>query len=122
MRNIVTLIEFGNREITLTIGASREWEKNGNRRVYFDVESSNRRVNPILSLYEVIEGTTRDAHIEVEGRTFAYTFTCDANSKTKREVAAWAAEELAKQIVATTRIEDDEVFDEDQIILFPVEA
>lgn len=115
MRNVTTLIELGNREVSLTVNGSTFWNRGNNTRTYFEITASDRRNNPFSAFYEVVEGSIRDNTIEVGGRTFAYEANCLANSKTKRAAVAYAAEELARQIVEAD-LEDD-IFTEDQIIL-----
>lgn len=73
----------GNKEVTVTVKSSKEWSKDGAKRVYFDLECTGKR-QPIAKLYEVVEGGSRDKSVVVNGRTFAYEYGIDANSNTKR--------------------------------------
>lgn len=73
----------GNKEVTVTVTGGKEWSKEENKRVYFDLSCTGKR-QPIDKLYEVVSGTTRDKSVSVNGRTFAYTYGADANSNTKR--------------------------------------
>lgn len=96
--NSVT-VQNGNKEVTLTITGSKEWEGGDKKRVYFDLDQSNRR-NVIHKFYEVISGATSDRTVEVGGRTFAYDFGVDCNSGSKRDAAKDAVIALATKITA----------------------
>jgi hypothetical protein len=61
------------------------------------VEFAGKRT-PITRLYEVRSGGTRDETVSVNGRTFAYQ-TAQYNSRTKREAAQAAVEQLVKQLI-----------------------
>lgn len=73
----------GNKDVTISIVGSKEWSKDGMKRVYFDLECTGKR-QPIAKLYEILEGTTRDKVVMVNGRSFAYVYGIDANSNSKR--------------------------------------
>lgn len=90
-------VQNGNKEVTITVTGARAWEGGENVRTYYDIEQDNRR-SVLNSLYEVVQGSTRDSTIEVAGRTFGYQFGVDANSKTKRAAAIEAIESLITQI------------------------
>jgi len=90
----------GNREVTVTIAGSSEWTKDAMKRVYFDLSFEGAKLDPIASLYEVIDGGTRDNTFEAAGRTFGYQLGLSCDSKTKRREASAAVEALVKQITA----------------------
>lgn len=73
----------GNKEVTVVVKSSKEWSKEGSKRVYFDLECTGKR-QPIAKLYEIIEGGSRDKVAAVNGRRFGYEYGIDANSNTKR--------------------------------------
>lgn len=86
----------GNKEITLTVTGSREWAGGENSRIYFDLECSGKR-SPVSKLYEVKAGATRGEVIKHNGRTFAFEYGIDANSKSKRAAITEAIAILVKQ-------------------------
>lgn len=90
----------GNREVTATITGSSEWSNDSMKRVYFDLAFEGAKLDPIAKLYEVIDGSTRDATIEIAGRTFAYQLGICCDSKTKRREAEAAIESLVAQLTA----------------------
>lgn len=92
-------VENGNKEVTITVSEGQRWTGGNNERVYYDIKQDNKR-NVLASLYEVVQGTTRDDTIEANGRTFGYQFGFDAGSKTKRRNAIEGIEDLVKQIVS----------------------
>jgi len=89
--------ENGNKEVTMTITGSKVWEKEGSKRVYFDLSFTNKR-SPVSKLYEVLEGSSRDHQITIDGRTFAYEYGIDANSNTKREAIDEAVAQIVKSV------------------------
>ena len=99
---IQAAFQNGNKEVTATINGRNEWSVDDKDRVYFEIGFDKKR-EPISKLYEVIQGGTRDATIEVEGRVFGYELSgCD--SKVKRREATAAVESLVEQIVAGEEI------------------
>lgn len=90
----------GNREVTATITGSSEWEKDTMKRTYFEITFEGAKLAPIAKLYEVMKGGTKDATIEVAGRTFGYQLGLCCDSKTKRREAVEAIESLVAQITA----------------------
>lgn len=90
----------GNKEITITIVGQSAWEKDEMARVYFDLQSSDKKRDPIRKLYEVVKGDTRDDTIEVSGRTFGYELGICCDSKTKRREAEAGIRVLIEQIAA----------------------
>ena len=92
----MTTIQFGNKEITITLTAGSEWKAEGIERVYYDIEVDG-KARPLAKFYEVISGATKDKTVTVGDRTFAYQYGfCD--SKTKRAAVDAAAAELAARL------------------------
>src|SRR5690625_488708 len=94
-----TTVENGNKEVTITISEGQRWTGGDNERIYYDIKQDSKR-NVLDKFYEVLQGTTRDATIEMNGRKFGYQFGVDANSNTKRRNAIEGIEDLVKQIVS----------------------
>ena len=87
MEKISATFAHGNREVIATITGTEAWEKAGMSRVYIDLSFSGAKLLPIDKLYEVLAGGTKDATIEVHGRTFGYQLGISCDSKTKRTAA-----------------------------------
>ena len=92
------IFKNGNREITLTVTDSNIWESGDKKRVYFNFTTSTR--NPLNKIYEVLEGGTRDKILQINGRTFAYSYGVDSNSGLKRARIEEAMEELFSKLTA----------------------
>jgi hypothetical protein len=93
-----TTIEFGNKDITITLTGGTAWEGGGNYRVYYDVSQDSKKM-PITHFFEILNGSTSDDTVQAGGRTFGYQRGfCD--SKTKRKAATEAAQDLANQVAA----------------------
>jgi hypothetical protein len=97
--------ENGNKTIEAKITSARMWRGGDNVRCYIDLEFSKRK--PIDSMYEVVEGGTRDKTITVGGRVFGYQLGgCD--SHTKRDHATEAVKNLAELFTSNPpNIEED---------------
>jgi hypothetical protein len=94
MMNTVTF-DYGNKQITISTGDAKDWK---GVRKYFDLEVQG-KANPLRTLYEIIDGTTRDKTVTFAGRTFGYEYGF-ADSKTKRNAVDQAVACLVEQIVA----------------------
>ena len=92
--NTVTF-DYGNKQITISLTGSKDWK---GVRKYFDLEVDG-KANPLRTLYEVLDGTTRDKTVTFAGRTFGYEYGF-ADSKTKRKAVDDAVSCLVEQIVA----------------------
>lgn len=89
----------GNKEITVTVKSSKEWSKEGSKRVYFELECTGKR-QPIATLYEIVEGSSRDKVVTANGRKFGYQYGIDANSNAKRDAVDAAILELVSALSA----------------------
>ena len=92
-------VQNGNKEVIISIIGKNEWAGGNNKRVYFELEQSNKR-NVISKLYEIFEGSCQDEKIEVAGRVFGFQFGLSCDSKSKRVAAAEAVEQLVQKIVS----------------------
>lgn len=90
----------GNREVTATITGTEAWEKAGMSRVYINLAFTGAKLAPIDKLYEVLAGGTKDATVEVHGRTFGYQLGLSCDSKTKRAAAIEAITQLLTEYFA----------------------
>jgi len=90
---IQTTLDFGTRTLVISVKGCRVWK---DRRIYFDFEVDG-KANPLHTLYEVIDGGTRDHNVTVDGRLFGYEYGfCD--SKTKYRAVDGAVRELVEQL------------------------
>ena len=92
-------IENGNKEVTISITGSREWEGGDKERVYYDMSFSAKRT-PVTKFYQIISGETRDHVFEIGGKKFGFEFGVDANSNSKKASVQAGLQELAKQLAA----------------------
>lgn len=92
--------QHGNREVTATITGTEAWEKAGMSRVYINLAFTGAKLAPIDKLYEVLAGGTKDATVEVHGRTFGYQLGLSCDSKTKRAAAIEAITQLLTEYFA----------------------
>lgn len=91
-----TTFQFGNKEINITLGEGSVWKKDGIERVYYDISITG-KANPITKFYKIIQGTTNDKTLTVNGYTFGYEYGfCE--SKSKRAAVDEAIAELASKI------------------------
>ena len=88
----------GNKQVTTTVTGTKEWTADTRVRVYYNLETTNKR-RPIGAIYEVIAGGTRDCTLHVNGRTFGYQLGVDATSNSKRNDAFAAVQKLIDMIV-----------------------
>lgn len=95
-----TTFQNGNREVTATIIGSNQWTKDNMSRVYFDIAFTGAKLDPIAKIYDIIEGPTKDATVEISGRVFGYQIGIGCDSKTKKASATEAAKDLISQIAA----------------------
>ena len=96
-RTVSATFKNGNREITVTVTGQQEWGSGSIKRVYFDLNSNDKRT-PIRKLYEIIAGNTRDEVVVVKGRKFGFEYGIECDSKTKRKAAKEAVEQIAAQL------------------------
>lgn len=116
-----TTFQHGNREVTATIVGTEVWEKAGMSRVYINLAFEGAKLPPIDKLYEVLAGGTKDATIEVHGRTFGYQLGISCDSKTKRAAAVQAITELLTAFVAPVHAASTET-DEGSYISWGLQA
>lgn len=110
MEKISATFAHGNREVTAMIAGTEAWEKAGMSRVYISLSFAGAKLAPIDKLYEVLAGGTKDATIEVHGRTFGYQLGISCDSKTKRAAAIAAITSLLANFAApmpTVTVEEE---------------
>ena len=96
---ISVYFQCGNSEVEVEVESSSEWEKEGVKRVYYELTHSNG--SPAISkLYQVVSGSTRDLTVDVGGVIFGYQLGRSSESRTKQDCAKNAIEELAKKILS----------------------
>lgn len=129
-KTISATFQHGNREATVTVAGTSEWAKSSMKRVYVELSCEGVKLAPIDKLYEVIEGGTKDATIQVAGRTFGYSLGISCDSKTKRTAAVEAIEKIvaalvepepvaqaqSEEVVSVASVAEDEAEDEADVV------
>jgi hypothetical protein len=101
MKTSPVSVEFGTKTSSVVIDTTKTngWTKDNLKRSYFHMILTEGKYNPLRKFYRVDSGTTTDHTIEVNGVTFAFEYSIDCNSHSKRDAAKEMAAKLAALMI-----------------------